>query len=397
MLRRKTPPAARQWRAGFTLVELLVVLAIIAILISLTAAAVMRFLTLGPEVQTHSEIGQLETALNAAKNDLRPGTQLEFLPSVLVLREDCAYGTTPIELASVAFLQKAFGKRIPTTPAQLTAAGLTFIDWNGDGTFTSGPLVLDGGQCLVFWLGGIPNNNPTPTVLSCGGFSTNPLNPADTANRKAPYFDFKPNRLVAGPGSFYYYNDPFKLTPYAYFTSYPISPFYAGAITATTATSPINITSIGHGLSTGQQVRISGVSGNPAANGTWAITFVDANNFTLNGSSSAVASAAGGTWNQVGYHESPSDCNLNGSSPFGTALSGYAFTGLLPYQISATQWINANGYQIISAGKDGTFGLVNPGLSVYWNPATGWPAGTPGGADDIANFSKSVLGAPQNN
>jgi hypothetical protein len=68
-----------------------------------------------------------------------------------------------------------------------------------------------------------------------------------------------------------------------------------GAITSATNATPIQITSSGHGLVTGQTVVVSGVTVNTAANGTWTITKVDANNFTLNGS---VGNGVGtnGTW-----------------------------------------------------------------------------------------------------
>lgn len=58
-----------------------------------------------------------------------------------------------------------------------------------------------------------------------------------------------------------------------------------------------------------------------------------------------------------------------------------------PYFITATtQCMNSNGYQIISAGKDGVFGTNG------WVPASG--AVGPG-ADDQANFSAGLLGNGQ--
>ena len=51
-------------RAGFTLVELLVVLSIIAVLAALTTAAVMRFSGTGPRVATSSNLGKVLTSLN---------------------------------------------------------------------------------------------------------------------------------------------------------------------------------------------------------------------------------------------------------------------------------------------------------------------------------------------
>jgi hypothetical protein len=84
----------------------------------------------------------------------------------------------------------------------------------------------------------------------------------------------------------------------------PSYPSYAssGAITGASIasqTSPIVITSNGHGLATGQQVTIVGVTGNTAANGTRTITVVDANNFSLNGSIGSMTTTgytSGGTW-----------------------------------------------------------------------------------------------------
>jgi hypothetical protein len=58
----------------------------------------------------------------------------------------------------------------------------------------------------------------------------------------------------------------------------------ANAITSTSNATPIQVTSTGHGLVSGQTVVISGVTGSTTPNGTWTITRVDANNFTLNGS-----------------------------------------------------------------------------------------------------------------
>ncbi len=49
-------------------------------------------------------------------------------------------------------------------------------------------------------------------------------------------------------------------------------------------TSPIVVTATGHGLQTGDRVRIVGVTGNNAANGIFTVTRIDANQFSLNNS-----------------------------------------------------------------------------------------------------------------
>lgn len=208
-------------RPAFTLVEILVVIAIIAILVAISVPAVMSALGKGKDVQTKNDIGAMEFSMSAARNGLG-GTP--YLPSYLILREDNAYYNTttgqvlPQYVTTVAALKRAFGKNISLMPPAT-------IDWNGDGiisTGTTGDLVLEGKHCLVFWLGGIP-------VLGASGvqgFSTNPQNPAAAtiagSTRKGPYYpDFKTNRLVKDANGFFYYLDPYMQLPYLYFSCGP--------------------------------------------------------------------------------------------------------------------------------------------------------------------------------
>lgn len=57
---------------------------------------------------------------------------------------------------------------------------------------------------------------------------------------------------------------------------------------------PIQITATSHGFRSGQKIVIAGVGGNTAANGTWTVTVVDPNTFTLNGSLGSGAYTSGG-------------------------------------------------------------------------------------------------------
>jgi hypothetical protein len=68
------------------------------------------------------------------------------------------------------------------------------------------------------------------------------------------------------------------------------------AVSGATNASPIVVTSTGHSLNTGDAISISGVAGNTAANGTFTVTKVDANTFSLNGSTGNAAYTSGGTW-----------------------------------------------------------------------------------------------------
>lgn len=67
------------------------------------------------------------------------------------------------------------------------------------------------------------------------------------------------------------------------------------AITAATNASPIVVTIVGHGYTTGDTVYIYDVTGQTAANGQWIITKASDNTFALNGSTTAGAWVSGGS------------------------------------------------------------------------------------------------------
>ena len=74
------------------------------------------------------------------------------------------------------------------------------------------------------------------------------------------------------------------------------------SITAASNASPIVITSANHGLTTGARVTISGVLGNTAANGTFVVTRIDANTFSLASSAGNGAYTSGGSWHPTGCY-----------------------------------------------------------------------------------------------
>lgn len=88
-----------------------------------------------------------------------------------------------------------------------------------------------------------------------------------------------------------------------------------GTVTGATNASPIVITAASHGLTTGQKVTIASVLGNLAANGTFSITNVSANTFSLDGSTGNGAYTSGGTWKTTGFYT----CEIAA-----TAANGYA-------------------------------------------------------------------------
>lgn len=69
---------------------------------------------------------------------------------------------------------------------------------------------------------------------------------------------------------------------------------------ASNATPIVITTSAAHGLTTGNQVSISGVGGNTAANGDWVVTVLTSTTFSLDGSVSNGAYTTGGTVTKLG-------------------------------------------------------------------------------------------------
>ena len=67
------------------------------------------------------------------------------------------------------------------------------------------------------------------------------------------------------------------------------------SVTGATNATPIVIALTGHGFVKGQKVVIAGVGGNTAANGTWTVTVVDQDHFSLNGSVGNGSYTSGGT------------------------------------------------------------------------------------------------------
>ncbi len=206
MLRRTGPTP----RPGFTLIELMVVILIIAILAALTTAAVIRAFGAGKRAQAVTEIGQLDVALAKFKQDFG------FYPPSHISYTD-ATGThvrrfqmpTRNDQPEFFVLKKMFPRwNPPLAPDPVIGPNIVVSTLPADYQALAG-VPLDPNQVLVLFLAG-----PTQT-----GWDPNaPYAASPTAtNKKGPYFDFQTSRLLPG-GAVPRYADPWG-TPYAYFSA----------------------------------------------------------------------------------------------------------------------------------------------------------------------------------
>lgn len=265
-----TPTAGRR-RAGFTLIEMLVVILIIGVLVALLVPVIFSAVRTANEARVTAEINLLAQSLASFKS-----AQGDYPPSRIILREDGYYdvrgdatGTTWASAAyvvntsyietqniggipltppntplrgspdltygrvaerSVRWLRKFFPRVNFSTTTRLFAPNATaFHDFNGNGFLDEGAILLEGHECLAFFLGGIPNRTGT-TLSGMGGFGPNPVNPFVAEafaqnNRKRPLFDFDASRLIDDDGDgIPGYVDPLAKNEssryYAYFSAY---------------------------------------------------------------------------------------------------------------------------------------------------------------------------------
>lgn len=145
-------------------------------------------------------------------------------------------------------------------------------------------------------------------------------------------------------------------------------------ITAASNATPIVITAVGHGFNTGDKVYITGVSGNTAANGTWVITRLTADTFSLNGSVGNGTYTSGGTVRKANFKWSDKN---GGKAPSAySTLSGVRNVLVFKTHDGGTTWeTEYSSY----GGVETTF--IQPSLSAD---------GTLGGTS-FAVFGSSVL------
>jgi prepilin-type N-terminal cleavage/methylation domain-containing protein len=181
----------RAQSGGFTLIELIVVIAIIAILAGLLLQVIVKVRENIPRVQTKHEISQIGVSIEQFKTTYG----VPYIPPYLIVSSN--YNQYPGSVAmndSRIYMSKVWAKGV--------SAGLT--NW---------PLVdspLDGNQVLVFLLGGMP-----PNRQGWYDSQTNPFQiPPDGSKAKGPFFEFKTDRIDANG----HYLDPYG-NPYFYFSA----------------------------------------------------------------------------------------------------------------------------------------------------------------------------------
>ncbi len=113
----------------------------------------------------------------------------------------------------------------------------------------------------------------------------------------------------------------------------------AKVITGATVATPSVITSVAHGFTTGQVVVVASVGGTTTVNGTWVITVLTADTFSLNGSTGTGAYTSGGT------------ATATGATFVGTGTSVITLTGA-PYDDCYVKVV------VIAGGTIGTTGIT---------------------------------------
>ncbi len=348
---RRRPGEGRGPR-GFTLVELLAVILILAVLIALLLPALNGAMKTARNAAVGGEIDQLAQALASFKAQYG-----DYPPSRIYLAENGDYtvvtNNASLSIAgasqditlgqlaqrSVSALRKFFPRVVLNTSGGPVFANNSprWYDFNGDGyLLTNGvpqAYILQGHECLVFFLGGIPLQ--TASGYGMTGFGKDPTNPFTnnlnissnySNNRQAPFFEFNPGRLVLDP------TNPYT----ALLPTFPQIPGYLDSLGNTLGSGQINFyayfSAYGNGGYDPNDVNFTETDA--YGNGPLGLTF----NVTF-------PVPVGATITNTSVSPAP--------NPYTSALTA-PFNGSFHL---ATTYFNPQTFQIISSGVDGLYGV----------------------------------------
>lgn len=163
---------------------------------------------------------------------------------------------------------------------------------------------------------------------------------------------------------------------------------FAKTITDATNASPIQITATGHGLTTGDKVSISGVTGNTAANGLFRVIVVDANTLTLTGSTGNGIYTNGGKMVDLSNLANLSDIPSGARIATATLANKTAIRGVADADDITFTGVTGDTYEAIVIYKDSGTEATSP-LIVYFDNVQGLPA-TPSGGNVLIAWDNSV-------
>ena len=194
-------------RAGFSLIELLIVISIIGMLSALLLPAIMGARRATIEADVKAEVSGLDAAVADFYKDYG-----HYPPSRITLCEAASdWDGEPRSKALVAELWPSFDFSLDR-------------DLNQDSDETD-KLNFNGANCLLLFLGGLLDRDSDGTIVA-RGFSKNPANPFEDltagTSRTPPYFQFDSNRIRQDSNDLFVYVDkyPGQNTPIWYLSSY---------------------------------------------------------------------------------------------------------------------------------------------------------------------------------